>query len=180
MRCTSTLCPAWELTPCVRDDAYMAGQRAAITMDEAEIADFLAQARTAIVTTIGPDGVPDPVPMWFVVEDDTIWMRTYAKSQKVRNLERDPRAAILIESGERYVELRGVQFTGAVRVDRDVERICRVFAELMVKYEGLDPALIADVASAYRDTAVKQVALACDWRTWRIASWDHRKQSGAY
>lgn len=180
MRCIRTLCPAGELLRCVRDDEGMAGQRAAITMDEAEIGDFLAHARTAILTTIGPDGVPDPVPMWFVMDAEIMWMRTYAKSQKVRNLERDPRAAILIESGERYVELRGVQFTGAMRLDRDVERICRVFADLMVKYEGLDQALVSDVAHAYRDTAVKQVALACDWRTWRIASWDHRKQSGAY
>lgn len=164
----------------MRNDGEVASQRSAITMDEREIADFLAASRTAILTTIGPDGVPDPVPMWFVMDGDVLWMRTYAKSQKVRNVERDPRAAILIETGERYVELRGVQFTGELRLERDIDRICQVFVGLMIKYEGLDPNLADDVADGYRETAVKQVAMACDWRTWRIASWDHRKQSGMH
>jgi PPOX class probable F420-dependent enzyme len=157
----------------------MASQRAAITMTNDEVAAFLSESRTAILTTIGPDGVPDPVPMWFVMDDDILWMRTYGKSQKVTNLERDPRAAILIETGERYVELRGVQLTGALVIDRDIDQICRVFVGLMMKYEGLDPDFADDAAQAYRPTAQKQVALACDWRQWRIASWDHRKQSGA-
>lgn len=156
----------------------MASQRDAITMSEDGVAEFLAESRTAIFTTIGPDGVPDPVPMWFVMDGDMLWMRTYAKSQKVRNVERDPRVAILIEKGERYVELRGVQLTGTVVIDRDVDHICQVFAGLMMKYEGLDPALADDVAAGYQGTAIKQAALGCDWRNWRIASWDHRKQSG--
>jgi len=157
----------------------MASQRSAITMTTEEVAAFLAESRTAILTTIGPDGVPDPVPMWFVMDGDTLWMRTYGKSQKVTNLERDPRAAILIETGERYVELRGVQLTGSIALSRDIDRICAVFVGLMMKYEGLDPDFADDAALAYRPTAEKQVALACDWQQWRIASWDHRKQSGA-
>jgi len=162
----------------MREHVPMAGQRDAITMSTDEVAAFLAESRTAILTTIGPDGVPDPVPMWFVMDDDMLWMRTYAKSQKVRNVERDPRAAILIETGERYVELRGVQLTGELVIERDVDRICTVFAGLMIKYEGLDPSLADDAAAGYQQTAAKQAALGCDWRNWRIASWDHRKQSG--
>jgi PPOX class probable F420-dependent enzyme len=158
----------------------MANDRGRIAMQSAEVAAFLTESRTAILATTGPDGTPDPVPMWFVVEDDVLWMRTYAKSQKVRNLERHPRAAILVETGERYVELRGVQLTGEVEIVRDIDVICRVFADLMVKYEGLDPQFVDDTAEAYRPTAGKQVALAVRWTQpeWSVVSWDHRKQSG--
>lgn len=147
-------------------------------MDPDEVRAFITEARTVVLCTTGPDGLPDPVPMWFVVHDDVLWMRTYAKSQKVRNLQRAPHAALLIEAGERYQELRGVQFTGPVIVDHDVDRICTVFAELMVKYEGLDPQFIDDTITAYRPTAAKQVALGCPWSSaqWRMVSWDHRKQ----
>lgn len=164
----------------MRDHGFMPSQRADIAMDPGEVHACIAEARTAVLSTIGPDGVPDPLPMWFVVDDDVIWMRTYAKSQKARNLQRDPRAALLIEAGDRYAELRGVQLTGTMEIDTDVDRICRIFAALMVKYEGLDPQFVDDTMTAYRPTATKQVALACRWTdpSWRIVSWDHRKQTG--
>jgi PPOX class probable F420-dependent enzyme len=164
----------------VRDDVEVPSQRSDITMDSGEVGAFLGAAQTIVLCTIGPDGVPDPVPMWFVVEGDVLWMRTYAKSQKVRNIERDSRVSLLAETGDRYVELRGVQLTGPLEVSTDVDRICTVFAELMVKYEGLDRQFIADTMTAYRQTAQKQVALACRWTdpAWRIVSWDHRKQGG--
>ena len=75
-----------------RQDGGMANQRAAIalTRDEADV--LLRTARTMVLVSNGPDGVPDPVPMWYLVDDaGAVWMRTYAASQKVRNLERDPR-----------------------------------------------------------------------------------------
>jgi PPOX class probable F420-dependent enzyme len=165
----------------VRDDGAMPNERSAIAMDSDEIRAFITESRTVVLCTTGPDGVPDPVPMWYVVRDDVLWMRTYAKSQKVKNIMRDPRAALLIEAGERYVELRGVQLTGPLDIDHDVDRICTVFADLMIKYEGLDPQFVDDTIAAYRPTAAKQVALACRWNTpeWRVVSWDHRKQSEA-
>lgn len=163
----------------VRDDGAVSHARAHIQMDSGEVAAFLTEARTVVLCTIGPDGAPDPVPMWFVIEGDELWMRTYAKSQKVRNIERDARVSLLVESGERYVELRGVQLTGPIELISDIDRICSVFAELMVKYEGLDRQFVADTADAYRETATKQVALRCAWTApqWRVVSWDHRKQA---
>jgi PPOX class probable F420-dependent enzyme len=150
--------------------------RAAIALTPDEVASFLASARTMVLVTLGPDGVPDPVPMWFVTDPDgVVWMRTYAASQKVRNLERDPRFSALVESGERYTELRGVQLTGRVALVEDLDRICEVFAGLMVKYEGLDPAHVPDVQAAYRDRAPKQRALRLDVE--RVVSWDHGKQA---
>jgi PPOX class probable F420-dependent enzyme len=148
-------------------------RREQIRMNEEELSAFLAECRTVVLCTIGPDGVPDPVPMWFVERSDALYMRTYAKSQKVVNLRRDPRVAVLAERGDRYAELRGVQYSGTVEVSDDVALICDVFADLLVKYEGMDPAHRAAAAAGYRDKAAHMVALRLVPAT--TVSWDHRK-----
>ena len=156
----------------------MGSERAAIALSDDEVSALLREARTMVLVTIGPDGVPDPVPMWFVVDDDgVVWMRTYAASQKVLNLQRDPRFAALVETGGTYLELRGVQLSGTVALVEDVERICSVFADLMVKYEGLDPVHVPDVKAAYAARAPKQRALRLE--VTRTVSWDHAKQAAA-
>jgi len=154
----------------------VANERASIALTESEVDALLRAARTLVLVTNGPDGVPDPVPMWFVVDEGgTVWMRTYAKSQKVLNLERDPRFAALVETGDRYVELRGAQLSGTVALVEDLDPICEVFAGLMVKYEGLDPEHVDSVKAAYRKRAPKQRALRLD--VTKVVSWDHAKQS---
>jgi PPOX class probable F420-dependent enzyme len=156
----------------------VAKERASIALTEREVDALLRAARTLVLVTNGPDGVPDPVPMWFVVDEGgTVWMRTYAASQKVLNLVRDPRFAALVETGDRYVELRGAQLSGTVGLVDDVDTICEVFAGLMVKYEGLDPEHVDSVKAAYRDRAPKQRALRLD--VTKVVSWDHGKQTGA-
>jgi PPOX class probable F420-dependent enzyme len=153
----------------------MANQRASIALTESEVDALLRAGRTLVLVTNGPDGVPDPVPMWFVVDEGgTVWMRTYATSQKVLNLMRDPRFAALAETGDRYVELRGVQLSGTVDLVEDLDTICEVFAGLMVKYEGLDPEHVDAVKVAYRERAPKQRALRLD--VTKVVSWDHGKQ----
>jgi PPOX class probable F420-dependent enzyme len=149
-------------------------ERASIALTEAEVDGLLRAGRTMVLVTNGPDGVPDPVPMWFVVDEGgTVWMRTYAKSQKVLNLERDPRFAALVETGDHYTELRGAQLSGTVALVDDVDTVCEVFAGLMVKYEGLDPEHVEAVKTAYRARAPKQRALRLD--VTRVVSWDHGK-----
>ena len=144
-------------------------------MTSAEVGAFLRAGRTATLVTLSPDGFPEPVGMWFVVDGEgAVWMRTYAASQKVVNLLRDPRAAMLIETGDTYAELRGVQLIGMVEVSDDVERICEVFAGLMVKYEGMDPEHVPAVIEGYRPRAPKQRALRMVVE--RTTSWDHSKQ----
>lgn len=156
----------------------MPKERAGIALTEAEVDDLLRSARTLVLVTNGPDGVPDPVPMWFVVDEGgTVWMRTYAKSQKVLNLERDPRFAALVESGERYVELRGAQLSGTVTLIDDVDLACEVMAGLLMKYEGLDPAHVDAAKAAYRPRAAKQRVLRLDVA--KVVSWDHGKQATA-
>ncbi|MBV9098189.1 MAG: TIGR03618 family F420-dependent PPOX class oxidoreductase [Frankiaceae bacterium] len=147
----------------------MPNRRAEIELTPAEQAAMLDAARTAILVTIGPDGVPDPTAMWFVVVDGQIVMRTYAKSQKVRNIERDPRVAVLIEDGERYDALRGLQLTGRIVLSRDVEEVLDVVAGLARKYEGVDE-LDRD---ALRDYAGKQAVMRLEVD--RRVSWDHGK-----
>ena len=155
----------------------MASSRASIALTDAEVDAFLRAGRTLVLVTLGPDGVPDPVPMWYVVDDDgVVWIRTYAKSQKVVNLERDPRFAALVEDGERYAELRGVQLSGRVELVEDLDRICSIMAALMVKYEGLDPAHVDAVKEAYRVKAPKQRALRLHVE--RTTSWDHARLGG--
>lgn len=152
-------------------------RRDEIAMTEDEVRAYLADARTMILSTIGPDGVPDPVAMWFVLRDGQIWMRTYAKSQKVANMRRDPRVATLVESGDRYAALKGVQISGRMEISDDIDIICDIAAALLVKYEGLDPQYVDATRQAYRPTAAKQVAMRLVPE--RTVSWDHAKLMGA-
>lgn len=151
----------------------MASQREQIAMSADEIAAFLAHGGTVQVALYGPDGYPDITPMWYVIDGDMLWMRTYGKSQKVLNARRDPRCCVLIETGDKYLELRGVQVTGDLQIVEDVDRICWVAARLMVKYEGVGAEHIPALEAAYAERAPKQVALALSLE--RIVSWDHRK-----
>ena len=151
----------------------MASQREQIAMSSDEISDFLEQGGTVQVALYGPDGYPDITPMWYVIDGDMLWMRTYGKSQKVINARRDPRCCVLIETGDKYLELRGVQVTGDLQVSDDVDRICWVAARLMVKYEGVEAEHIPALEAAYAERAPKQVALGLSLD--RIVSWDHRK-----
>jgi len=112
--------------------------------------------------------------MWYVVGPDGLpVMRTYAKSQKVVNLRRDPRAVGLVEDGERYDELRGVQLTGRVDLVEDREAVLDVVVGLGRKYQGLAAADEPAAREALRDYAAKQVVMRLIPD--RVVSWDHRK-----
>lgn len=148
----------------------MAGQRERIRMTDAEVAEFLAAERTLQVASIGPDGVPHLVPMWFEVIDGRIAMWTYAKSQKALNLGRDPRLTCLIEAGETYGELRGVTITGRAEIHTDYDTVFGVGAALHARYQGdMTHASRAGVEAEAR----KRVAIFVNPA--KTASWDHRK-----
>lgn len=156
----------------------MPHERAAIAMTPDEIRSFLEAPRTAVLVTLAGDGMPEPVGMWYVLDGDgTMWMRTYGKSQKVVNLRRDPRAAVLVEDGAGYDELVGVRLSGHVDLVDDVDRICEVFAGLMVRYQGLDPQHVPAAIEGYRSRAPKQMALRLHVDD--VVSWDHRKLAAA-
>ena len=164
-------------------------RRGQITLDRDEQLELLESARIVIVSTIGPRGWPHSMPMWFTLrepEGDSppdgpprdLWCWTYAKSQKARNLERDPRATLLIETGEEYLELRGVQIEAEAELIRDPELVLGVGKELTVAYsEGIE-SIEGDAAAALQAQAAKRVAIR--FQAKRIATWDHRKLGGTY
>ena len=83
-------------------------RRNEIKLSEEEQRELLESERIVIVSSHGRNGWPHLMPLWYVPRDGEVWIWTYAKSQKVRNLERDPRATLLVETGHEYTELRGV------------------------------------------------------------------------
>ena len=153
-------------------------RRDQIVMTAAEAAAFLDAGRIVTCATLMRDGRPHLMPLWYVLRDGQLWAWTYAKSQKVRNLERDPRATLLIETGVEYTELRGMQIEAEAELIRDTPRVAEFGRELAVRYtEGID-SIEGDAAAALEAQAAKRVAIR--FSPLRTATWDHRKLGGAY
>ena len=153
-------------------------RRDQIRMTEDEQRAFIAEAQTITINSIGKDGVPHPMPMWFGVEDDgAIVMSTFTKSQKIKNLGRDPRVSLLIEDGTVYNELRGVVIYGTAELVPDADEV----VEILVKVNSKSLASDADpdaIRQAVRGTAPKRTGIRI--RPDRVVSWDHRKLAGVY
>ena len=148
-------------------------RRDQIAMSEEEVADFIDEQRIVVCATNGRDGWPHLMPLWYVVRDGELWAWTYAKSQKVRNLERDPRATLQVEAGSSYDQLRGVMFKCDVEIVRDTDAVADLGREIFRRYAG------DDAAEAVASQAPKRVALHFVER--ERATWDHRKLgSGTY
>ena len=152
-------------------------RRAAIRMSEEEALAFLDEQRTVICATNGHDGFPHLMPLWYVVRGGTLWAWTYAKSQKTKNLERDPRATLQIETGDAYDQLRGLMLRTEAVLHRDEATVLGFVEELAARYAppGADPA-------AMRDGFAKQVSkrVAIEFAEVGRVSWDHRKLGGTY
>src|SRR6188768_2831425 len=101
----------------------MPSRRAEIALSEAERRELIDSERIVAVASFGPRGWPHVMPLWYVPRDGEIWIYTYAKSQKVRNLERDPRATLMIETGHEYTDLRGVMIEAEAVLHRDFETV---------------------------------------------------------
>jgi PPOX class probable F420-dependent enzyme len=149
-------------------------RREQIRMDAGELAAFLDQERTLTCATLGRDGWPHLMPLWFVMRAGTPWAWTYAKSQKVRNLERDPRCTVQVEAGTEYGELRGMMAKAECEIVRDPEAVAALGAELAERYGA--GALTADQHATMRAQAAKRVGLRFALR--EVATWDHRKLGG--
>jgi PPOX class probable F420-dependent enzyme len=153
-------------------------RRGQIKLSEAEVAELLDSERVAVVSSIGPRGWPHSMPLWFVSRDGEVWIWTYAKSQKVRNLERDPRATVLVETGDEYGDLRGMMIEAEAQLHRDPETILGFAEELTLRYsEGLTT-VDGDARALLEAQAPKRVAI--QLKPLRTASWDHRKLGGTY
>jgi PPOX class probable F420-dependent enzyme len=150
-------------------------RRHLIEMSDEELRAFLVEQMVMQCATIGPRGLPHMVPLWYVPEGVELVGWTYAKSQKARNLERDPRATIGIEDGVQYHELRGVMFECEVGLARDPAAVERFGLKLFQRYAGELGKEIREMVAAQ---APKRVGLT--FTPNRIVSWDHRKLGGVY
>ncbi len=144
-------------------------------MSEAEAWTLVAEQRKLQVATIGPDGWPHLVTMFHTVLHGRLVFWTYARSQKISNLDRDPRLTCLVEAGEEYAELRGVQISGRARIVRAYEDVAVVGRAVVCRLLGLDPAQDLDPAIAEEVARQAQKRVAVEVVPERLASWDHRK-----
>lgn len=156
-----------------------------ITMSGDELAGFLDAGRTLIVTTLGRTGHPHVAPMWYFVEDGKIVFRSFTKSQKILNLQRDPRLTVLVERGLAYAELQGAMIQGTARlVDGadDPAYLLEAYRRLAARYPmvGPDPIDLDPEAleAAFGRFAPKNTAVIVEPR--KIVTWDHTKLGGAY
>ena len=157
----------------------MAKKRDQIKMSTQEVAHFLDEQRVVNVSTLGRDGWPHMTALWYVMRGSEPWIWTYAKSQKIRNIERDDRATLLVEAGHEYHELKGVMLKARAELHRDVYAVAAVGEELFDRYQGQRSGAIDDSArEALRSQAAKRVAI--QFHVTETASWDHSKLGGAY
>ncbi len=156
----------------------MANRRDQIKLTPEEQDELLDEERIVVCTSNGPRGWPHSMPLWYTVRAGDIWAWTFAKSQKVKNLERDPRCTLLVEAGVEYGELRGVQIEAEAELIRDPEEVFQFGAELTIRYaDGIDK-IEGDAEAGLRAQAPKRVAI--HFKPVRVATWDHRKLGGIY
>ena len=145
-------------------------------MTDDEVQAFLSGRHVMNIATMGPDGNIHLVAMWYGFIHGNMAIETFAKSQKVLNVQRDPRVTVLIEDGDVYEELRGVEIVGKAVVHADKEPLMEVARNVVERYIPVnDPADIPAVAEAM---ANKRVAI--EIVPEKVVSWDHRKLGGTY
>lgn len=148
-----------------------------LTMTPAQVGELLRRPVPGVLSTLGKDGFPHSVGMWFVYDEPAarLLLFAYAKSQKVRNLERDPRASFLVEHGQPYSDLRGVLIRGRATIIRDAGEVFAIGRALYERY--LEPRTGVPFEEGPRITverqALKRVGIALPLE--RIASWDHAR-----
>jgi PPOX class probable F420-dependent enzyme len=146
-----------------------------VSMTREEVESFLTRPLTGVLSTLGRDGAPHAAGMWFAVDDGAIRMWTYAKSQKAVNLRRDPRAALLVEEGTGYSELRGVLVRGRAELVETFDAVKAIGLRLYERYTQPKTGLPADgaVLAEIERQAAKRVGIVLPLTT--VASWDHSK-----
>lgn len=157
----------------------MGNRRSQIEMSDAEIEAFLDREKVAIISSFGPRGWPHSMPLWFLAEGGRIRSWTFRKSQKVKNLERDPRATVLVEAGyDQYAELRGVMFEAETSIIDEPDEVIDFAWKISARYspDGAEPS--PEMVETFKSQAAKRVVL--DFAPVHTVSWDHRKLGGVY
>ena len=155
-----------------------------ISMSGDELLAFLAEGqKTLQVSSNDHDGYPHIAPMWFLVEDGKVVFRSFAKSQKIVNLRRDPKLTVLVEEGKKYEELRGAMIKGEATLVDDADYCLDLYVGLSNRYSffaGVEPGATPEeeVREYFAGFAPKQTAVIVE--PVEIVSWDYRKLSGGY
>jgi PPOX class probable F420-dependent enzyme len=152
-------------------------RRDQIRMSDEELRAFLDEQMIVSCATVGPSGRPHLVPLWYVPDGHELRGWTYAKSQKARNLERDPRATLQVEDGVQYHELRGAMLECHVELAHDADDVAGYGIALFTRYGGG-----GDLAPEVRDAVLQQAPKRVGLRfvPTRVVSWDHTKLAGVY
>lgn len=156
----------------------MPSRRDQITMTDAEVRTYLEAQRRIILVTNGPGGMPHPVPMNYGLDPEgRIILTAFRKSQKVKNLERDPRATLLVESGAAYGELRGVIAWCDAEILSEPDEVAQNMA-LMRADSATAQSISGTRDEQVRASMSKRVVLR--FTPYRYASWDHARLGEFY
>jgi PPOX class probable F420-dependent enzyme len=147
-------------------------RRSEIKMSAQEVDDFLRQERTTTMCSMHPDGSIHAVAMWYAFLDGVLAVETKKKSQKVQNLRRDPRLTFLVEAGERYEELRGVEMVGQARLIDDPDAIWTFAVSMWERYNG---PYNEDLRPAVEAMMNNRLVVTLDVS--KVVTWDHRKMA---
>jgi PPOX class probable F420-dependent enzyme len=156
----------------------MPSRRDLIRMTPEEVRAYLLSQRRIVLVTNGPDGMPHPVPMNYGLDDEgRILITSFRKAQKVTNLERDPRATLLVESGETYAELRSVIAYADAEIVTDPDEIAAGMARI-----NADVQLAGSISGAMSDQVRASIAkrVLLRFTPFRTVSWDHGKLGTFY
>jgi PPOX class probable F420-dependent enzyme len=145
-------------------------QRDRVKMTEQEVAAFLRERHSATMCTMNLDGTIHAVAMWYGFLEGAVAIETKSKSQKALNLRRDARMTLLVEHGEQYSELRGVQLVGRAEIVEEPERIWELGVSVFARYQAPYTEQMRPAVEAMLHNRIV-VKLLVD----RVVSWDHRK-----
>ncbi len=151
-------------------------RRDVIRMNEDEVDAFIEEQKSLQVGTIERDGSVHLSTLWFARVDKRVVFETYTKSQKIKNLQRDPRITLLWEDGDVYDQLRGVMIKGTARLVTDHSEVYPLALEVMKRNQPDIPEEFLEQAAA--QMAAKRTAVVVEAQ--KVISWDHRKLSGSY
>ena len=151
-------------------------RRDMIRMTEAEVESYLTSGRDLQVASINADGTPHLVTMWFALVDGDLCFWTYGRSQKIVNLQRDPRVTVLVADGDVYEQLRGVSVAGTATVIEDRDEVNAIGEAVFEKYWM--PITDEAVREGVHAMGAKRLGVRISLD--KVVSWDHSKLEGAY
>jgi PPOX class probable F420-dependent enzyme len=154
----------------------MPKRRDLVAMSDEEFWSFAEEQKSIQFASINRDGTPHLVPLWFGIVDGAFVFETFTKSQKIKNLERDPRVTLLLEDGLQYDKLRGAQIRGVAELHADDETVHELSMKVLTRNTPGIPEDALDKVS--RAQAAKKTAIVV--RPAKIMSWDHTKLGGIY